>query len=166
MGSSISDAVRAAVLSAKAFVDVSRRGTSAAAGIEFAIIVPFLLLGFIGAVDLGIGVYRNMQVHDAAQAGAQYAVANGFNPASIQTAVLNATSYSAISASPAPQQFCGCATTTGITNTSCGSSCASGAPAGTYVSVAASATYHPTLFSSGLFPNSFALSARSTVRIK
>lgn len=166
MGNSKSDIAHAGLLCAKDFVDASGRGISAAAGLEFALIVPFLLLGLIGAVDLGTGAYRNMQVHDAAQAGAQYAVANGFNAADIQTAVLSATSYSEISASPAPQQFCGCATTTGVTTISCGSSCASGAAAGTYVSVAASATYRPALIFSNIFPNSFALSARSTVRIK
>lgn len=143
-----------------------RDDTSGIAAIEFAIVVPFLLLGIVGAVDLGIGIYRDMEVRDAAQAGAQYAVVNGFNASNVSAAVTSATPYSSVAVSPAPKQFCGCATTAGVTNTTCGSVCPNGYTAGTYVSVSAAATYYPSLLYSTVFPKSFALTAQSTVRIK
>lgn len=142
---------------------------SGVAAIEFAIVVPFLLFGLVGVVDLGIGIYRNMDVQNAAQAGAQYAAMNAsqsFNPSKVSAAVTNATPYASIAASPAPVQFYGCATTTGITSVSSGSTCSNGTTAGTYVTVSASATYYPNLLYSSFFPKSFALAAQSTVRIK
>lgn len=136
------------------------------AAIEFAIIIPMLMLMFVGLVDLGIGVYRSMEVKNAAQAGAEYAVVNGFNASAISTAVTSATRYSSIAASPAPTQFCGCASNTGVTNATCGATCSNGFTAGTYVTVSAAATYYSSLIYSRLFPKSFALTAISTVRIK
>lgn len=142
------------------------RSISGVAAIEFAIVVPFLILGFIGVADLGIGIYRDMEVRDAAQAGAQYAVLHGFNTATISAAVTSATPYSSISAEPGPIQFCGCATETGITTVTCGSLCSSGQTAATYVRVWASATYYPNLLYSSIFPSRFPMTAQSTVRIK
>ncbi len=146
------------------------------AAIEFAIIVPLLILMLVGVIDLGLGMYRNMQVQESAQAGAQYAVVKGCTASDISNAVTSATSYSSIAASPGPVEFCGCATATGLTNitnqnTTCssacsGSTCSNGYTAGTYVTVSASATYYPSLIYSSLFPKSFALTAQSTVRIK
>ena len=136
------------------------------AAIEFAIVIPLLMLLFVGLVDLGIGVYRSMEVKEAAQAGAQYAVVNGFNASAISTAVTSATRYASIAASPAPTEFCGCPSNTGVTNAACGSTCSSGYTAGTYVTASAAATYYPSLLYSSLFPKSFALTAQSTVRIK
>ena len=134
------------------------------ASIELAIIAPVLLLFMICTLDLGVGVYRNMQVQNAAQAGAQYAIAHGFQATLISSAVANATSFSGISANPAPNQFCGCAASTGVTNAACGSRCSGGLLAATYVTVSAQGTYN-TLFPYPVIPNSFTFTARPTVRI-
>ena len=48
------------------------------AAIELSIIAPMLVLALVCTADLGLGIYRNMQVQNAAQAGAEYAVTHGF----------------------------------------------------------------------------------------
>lgn len=113
-----------------------RRGTAA---IEFALAAPVLVLLLAGVVELGFGIYQAMQVQNAAEAGALYAAENGWDPAGISAAVLNATGATGITASPAPQQFCGCPAANGIVVAACGATCAGGDPAGSYIQVNASA---------------------------
>lgn len=139
-----------------------RRGVAA---IEFAIMVPALVMMTVCTVDLGMGIYTNMQVQDAAQAGAQYAIAHGFDVNSISTAVSNATGQSGISASPPPVQYCGCATAAGVTNVTCGAACPAGAVAGTYVQVSTQATY-TTILPYPMIANTFNLTAQAAVRVQ
>ena len=141
-------------------------GIRGAAAVEFAIIAPVLMLMSVCAIDLGVGFYRYMQVASAAGAGARYAAVNGFSSSTITTAITNATANSGITASPAPSQFCGCPTTSGISTVSCGSTCTGGATAGTYATVSAHASYSP-IMSYPLVPrDGFTFSATSTIRIQ
>lgn len=136
-----------------------------AAAIEFGIIVPMLALILVSATDVGLGVYRKMQVEDAAQAGAEYAIRHGFDTNAISAAVLAATSASTISSSPAPVQFCGCAAGTGVTRTSCGAACPGGGTAGTYTTVSAQGSYS-TILNYTVVPDTYTFSAQSTVRLQ
>src|SRR5215831_6895991 len=77
-------------------------GTAGTAAVEFAILSVLLVLMMVAVIDLGMGLYRGIQVRNAAQAGAAYAMAKGYNASSITSAITNATSFSQISASPAP----------------------------------------------------------------
>lgn len=147
------------------FVSSREDGIRGVASIELAIIAPMLLLFLVCTLDLGLGVYSGMRVQNAAQAGIQYAVAHGFKPGSISSAVTNATSLADISVDPEPSQFCGCPGSTGITSAACGATCPSGLQAATYVTVSARATYN-TLFPYPLIPNSFTFLAQPTVRIQ
>lgn len=147
--------------SLRRFID-HRKG---AAAIEFAVVAAMLLLLMVGAADYGMGFYRKMQVQNAAQAGAQYAMLRGFSPSSIMAAVTNATSFSEVTATPAPSQFCGCPTSIGVAIAACDSTCAGGLVAGTYVTVSAQGTYN-TLLSYPLIPDSFTFASNSTVRIR
>ncbi len=131
--------------------------------IELALLAPPLILLMIGIADYGAAVYRKMQVQHAAQAGAEYAIKNGFSATPISNAVTGATTYASISATPAPAQSCGCAAGTTITAATCGSTCAGGVTAGTYVTVSAQATYSTLIPYPGI-ANSFTLSAAATVR--
>lgn len=141
-------------------------GCSGLAAIEFAIVAPTLVLLFISTADLSLGIYRKMQVQNAAQSGAAYAMLYGFAKTSISSAVTNATGYSSVAASPQPNEFCGCpSASTGVTSISCGSSCPNGATAGTYVTVSAQATYE-TILPYPMLPNSFTFNAQSTVRLQ
>src|SRR5258708_38861884 len=108
-----------------------RRGGNTA--IEFALIAPVLAGMLVGMTDLGVGIYENMQVRNAAQAGAQYAIAKGWDSTAIQNAVTGSGSMSGISASPAPAKSCGCACGTTIAAAACGTACAGGATGCTYI---------------------------------
>ncbi|WP_283806402.1 TadE/TadG family type IV pilus assembly protein [Bradyrhizobium murdochi] len=132
---------------------------------EFAIMIPLFSLMVISVTDIGLAVYRKMQVENAAQAGTQYAIVRGFNKTAISNAVISATNSSAVSASPEPVQFCGCPTGTGINTVSCGTVCPGGAVAGTYAKVSARATYY-TLIDYQLVANTYSFNAESTARLQ
>jgi Flp pilus assembly protein TadG len=135
------------------------------AAIEFAVMAPTLVMMAICTVDLGMGIYRNMQVQDAAQAGAQYAMRHDFDANQLATVVSNATGLSGVSASPAPVQYCGCASSTGVAHIACGSTCPTGAVYGNYVQVSSQATYQ-TILPYPMIANSFTLTAQSNVRVQ
>lgn len=149
-----------------------RRGllscTRGAAAIEFAIIGGVFSAMLVVSGDIGLAYYANMQVQTAAQVGAQYAVNHGksaFDASAISNAVLNATSTTGISASPAPTEFCACPSGTTLTTAACGTVCADGTGAGTYARVSASRT-HTVVVPYPWLPASYAQTATSTVRTK
>lgn len=147
------------------FIGPGADGVRGAAAVEFAIIAPALVLMMIPTVDFSLGIHRRMQVQNAAQAGLQYAALHGFNASAITSAVTSATSFSGISASPAPSQFCGCASSTAITTIACSSTCSGGLTPGSYVTVSAQATYNTLLPYPGIQP-SFNFTSQSTVRLQ
>ena len=129
---------------------------------------PLLVALLIPMVDFGIGFYHQMQVQDAAQAGAQYALIHGWNSANsnaIQLAVTNATSLTSISPSPAPVESCGCPQGTSVAAVSCGGTCTNGQTAGTYVTVSATAIYYP-LLTYSILGQSVTLTAQAMARIQ
>jgi Flp pilus assembly protein TadG len=137
-----------------------------AAAIEFAIVGAVLCLLVVATGDIGMGFYSYMQVRNSAQAGAEYAAVHGYNSSAISSAVTSATSVTGMTASPAPAQFCGCASGSSVNSVTCGTICASNnMTAGTYVTASASRTYS-TLISYPMFPASYQQTATSTVRIQ
>lgn len=138
---------------------------SGLAAIEFAVIAPTLAMVLICTCDIGLGIYHEMQVETAANAGAQYAALHGFSTSGIASAVTTSTSGFPVSATPAPVQSCDCPNGTGVTPVTCGSTCADGTLAGTYVTVSAGGNY-TTIIPYPMFPNSFPLSAAAVVRIQ
>jgi Flp pilus assembly protein TadG len=123
-----------------------KKGNAAA---EFGLLFPILLVAILGVVDLGWDAVEAQSASAAAQAGADYAIVNGFDVAGITSAVTSSSSLGGITASPAPTNTkTGCASGTGI------GSCA-GQPAGTYVVVSAKASFAPILSWVGT-PPSFA----------
>ena len=135
------------------------------AAVEFALVAPMLAAALVAMIDLGIGFYEKMEVENAAQAGAEYAIARGWNATSVANAVTASGTLAAISATPAPTQSCGCASGTTVAAASCGSVCPSGAAAGTYVTVNAQAQYKTILSYPGL-KSPMTLSAQSIVRLQ
>jgi Flp pilus assembly protein TadG len=131
---------------------------------EFGLVAPILGAVLVPVIDIGMGFYQNMQVQDAAQAGAQYAMAHGWNSTAIETAVTGATTLS-INASPAPALSCGCPSGASVVSAACSSTCADGQAAGTYVTVRAQAVYK-TLVPYPAIGSSVTLSATSTARIQ
>lgn len=145
-------------------------GVRGAAAIEFAVLAALLLTMMIGTADLGMGFYRKMQVQNAAQAGAQYAMAHAFEDtgmAAVEDVVRNATSFSDIVAVPQPYRFDGCPTANGVIAPDAELRCPDGSTPGAYVSVSAQAAYK-TIVPLPLLgiPDRFILEARSVVRVQ
>jgi Flp pilus assembly protein TadG len=138
---------------------------SGVAAVELALIAPVLTLMMVAVTDIGMGIYRKMQVEHAAQVGAQYAMRNGFDANAISNAVISATRVSSITAFPAPVNFCGCATASGVSTVSCGTTCPGGAVAGTYTTVSAQGTYS-SLLNYQCVPQNYNFSAQSTARLQ
>lgn len=141
------------------------RGRSGLAAIEFAIIGPVIVIALICTCDLGLAIYHDMQVESAADAGAEYAALYGYDATKISNAVIASTSGFTINASPAPVQSCDCPTNGGVTQVTCGNTCADGTLAGTYVTVSAAGTY-TTIIPYPALPKSFALSSTTVVRVQ
>jgi Flp pilus assembly protein TadG len=165
---------------------VSRHDRGAAM-VEFAIVSPIFIALLAGVVDFGMMLYQQTVVVTAADAGALYAIASGYNQGNITTAVQNSTDNvyygSAVHANPASTQFCGCPVSSSPwVNQLCSSSCTlpcaetyptscSGSPAGTYVTVNAQSTYTPIIpwtfrpWSYVMGSAAVTLNATSTVRV-
>lgn len=140
------------------------RNQAGMSALEFALATPILLAVVSPVADLGVAFSEEIQVQQAAQAGAQYALLHGFNGTAISSAVTGATALS-VSATPAPSQSCGCPNGTAIVAATCGTSCSNGENAGSYVFVNAQATYTPVVPYS-LFGSSVTLVAQSTIRVQ
>jgi Flp pilus assembly protein TadG len=133
--------------------------------IEFGLIAAVMCVLFLGLFDFGIGYWQKIQVGNAARAGGEYAIVNGWNQSNIATAITSATGLSSIAATPAPTKFCGCPkTSAGIATAACGSSCTGGGTAATYVTVNAKASY-TSIFTYPGIANPLTLAASVTVRI-
>ena len=134
-----------------------------AAGVEFALMLPALVLFVIGIVDVGALTYEQTEVSAAAHAGAQYAIRNGSSVTtdSITSAVTSATPFT-IQATPAPQRVKACVSDGSLIVTT-QSTCTGGVTPGTYIQVNAQATYTP-LISWGTLSMPTTLSAQAMVR--
>ena len=135
------------------------------ASVELAIIAPLLAMAIICTADLGLGIFRKMQVQAAAQAGAEYAIVKGYTQSGIVTAVTSATSFGAITAVPAPSQFCGCPTASGVTSAACNTTCPDASKVGAYVEVSAQGSYD-TILPYPTLPRTFLFTAKSTARVQ
>lgn len=143
-------------------VDFLRREDGAMA-IEFAIVGVILVMLLICGFDIGMAFYSYMQVQASAEAGAQYAAVHGYNTSAINTAAISATSTSGISATSS--EFCGCASSTGVSSAVCATTCSDGSAAGVYVSVTANRVYS-TLLSYPIISSTYRQASTSTVRIQ
>ena len=126
-----------------------RRARDGVSTVEFAFVSAILCILTLGVVDFGFGFWQSMQVQNAAQAGAQYAMINpGSSNTSISSAVTSATGLTGITvATGYPQTSCGCPTgsttsPTGMTwGVTCGSVCGVGGTAQTYKLIRAQKSY-------------------------
>lgn len=129
-----------------------RRAPGATRGIaapEFAVVGSMLVLVLVGITDLAVPMWQQMQVGNAARAGAINAALHGFNTTANALAATNATSLPVTVNTPT--STCGCPNaSTGITVATCGSSCTGAGAASSYVTVTTSYTYTPLLSYLGL----------------
>ncbi len=144
----------------------SPRARAGATTIEFALAAPLLLGLLMPLADLGLAFSQQIQVQQAAQAGAEYASIHPWNTNSvtaITSAVTSASRLGALTAAPAPDQTCGCPDGSKIAAATCNSLCANGEAAGYYIIVNAQVPYSPILPYS-LLGNPTTLAAQATVR--
>ena len=141
---------------------VAEDGVSA---IEFAFVAGILSMLLLGVCDFGLGFWEQMQVTNAARAGAEFAIKNGYDSTNVQTAVTNATNLSGVQANPPPSTSCGCPDATiGVSNATCGVGCPDGSTACTYLTVNARVSYS-TLFAWPGISSPMLLSSSATVRL-
>jgi hypothetical protein len=143
---------------------LTRWGRSGNAAIEFALAAPILFILLIGTAEVGLVMYHAMQVHNSVEAGALYAMTNGFDPPGIAAAVANSTGTQGIVTTPVPQSFCGCPDAGGLLAAPCDSQCADGGPPGQYVRINAALAHQTILPYPGL-PLPTTLTAQSIVRL-
>jgi Flp pilus assembly protein TadG len=139
--------------------------SAGSAAIEVGLMMPVLLVLLAGLVEVGFAVREAMQVQAAAEAGAGYAIKNGWDSAAISNAVANATGATGISASPAPVQFCGCPGAGSVTAVLCTVKCTGGTAPGVYVQVNASQP-HATILANLHLPIPAKFTAHATVRLQ
>ena len=140
------------------------RARSGAAGVEFALLLPALVLLLMGMFDYGALAFQTMQLSAAAHAGADYALRNGWNLTAVQNAVTNATTLASVSATPTPALSQGCITSGALVITT-GSSCPSGGTPGSYAVINAQAPFSPLIAWSALaLPTT--ITAQAVVRIQ
>ena len=90
-------------------------GTEGAALVEFTIFAPLLVIMSIYTMDFGLLFFNKLEMQNAAQAGAQWAIAYRlWNQSEIANAAKNATGLSASQITVASFEFCGCPSTTGV----------------------------------------------------
>jgi Flp pilus assembly protein TadG len=166
-----------------------RRAVDGVAAVEFALLASVLVAPLtLVLYDVGTALFRQMEVSNAARAGAGYAAYCGcFQPVStiagqpsITSAVANASSNGfVVAATPAPSEACACpdgtlasalgsSATPGGTPSCGGTNCTAhgGGFDSTYVTVNAQATYNPIFPIAGVVPaGGFVLTSSATVRI-
>jgi hypothetical protein len=147
----------------------SQRGASL---VELAIVIPFLVLLALGAIDFGRAFYLSIEVANAARAGVQYGAANGnlTNFAGMETAA-NADAFD-VPGGVAPNAVWGCECSDGSTssqNCSPVPTCPGGASGPIYlvdyVQVYTSATYTPLIPWPGI-PLSIPMSSQAKMRLE
>jgi len=166
---------------------VGREGTSGAALLELAIVVPVMFLIFVTVLDFGMAFYLEMEAQHAVQAGVEYALENSGKAAvdcsstssdpfcqGVASAITHATaSLSGDSFTPGVTgPFRGCPSSTGVVATPT-AACSGTGSAGYYIRVSATYTYTPigvvragSLFPSNIFSGSSNLSASAMVRVQ
>jgi Flp pilus assembly protein TadG len=113
--------------------------------IEFAFIGSMLVTLAIGMLDFGMALWQQMEVGNAARAGAEYAAVHGWGTdgSAVQTA---ATSATTLSVTASPSQVCGCPdASSGVTLTGqsppCTTPCSNGGSLSAYISVSTQSSY-------------------------
>jgi len=103
------------------------RNRSGSAAIEFGVVGGMLAMCLVSVVDVGRIALLDMQTNFGVEAGALYAAKNAFDATAISQVVASATN-SKVVASPSPYLFCGCPTSSGVTEMSKAETAASSVP--------------------------------------
>lgn len=111
------------------------------AAVEFALLVPVLILLVAGLIDFGRAYFTKMQLENAARAGAQYGLLHGSDDlATIQDVVRQASEVPTADLTVSTSTFCACPDGTAQ---NCVSGDCGGFKPGTYVTIGAQTAFVP-----------------------
>lgn len=146
----------------------SSRAQAGNALVEFALVMPFLMLLLLGVVEIGRYAYFAIQVGNAARAGVQYGAQNGVT-ALDTTGITNAVKADGNNAVAAltvtPTNYCWCYNGSSGTTVSCTGSCPSNSHLVEYVQVTVSGAVNP-LFNYPFLPSTLTVSNTATMRVQ
>ena len=146
----------------------SSRAQAGNALVEFALVMPFLMLLLLGVVEIGRYAYFAIQVGNAARAGVQYGAQNGVTALDTTgiTNAVKADGNNAVAAlSVTPANYCWCYNGSSGTTVSCTGTCPSGSHLVEYVQVTVSGAVNP-LFNYPFLPSTLTVSNTATMRVQ
>jgi len=133
--------------------------------VEFALVLPFLMMLVMGAYDFGRGFTEKLRLNSAARAGAQYALQKynmvGDDAGVIQSARDDAEDVND-TLNVTPRYFCTCLTGGGIP---CGTSCAGGEVPMRYIEVDVSGPFE-FMFDYPMTSGSMTLQGHAELRLR
>jgi Flp pilus assembly protein TadG len=130
--------------------------------VEFALILPVLVVLLLAGADLGLAVNEKMRLTSAARAGAQSAYQKSGDTGGVTLAARQAAGSSADGLAVVAQSFCACASGAAA---ACSETCPDGTGTRSYVSVSVSRVWSPVLAYPGL-GQGLTLSGSMTVRVR
>jgi Flp pilus assembly protein TadG len=137
-------------------------GEEGSSVLELALVMPMLMLLFVGAMDFGQAYYVGIEVTSAAEAGTSYGVANPTDTAGMASA---ATLDAADVTSMVPTATWGCECSDGTGGSvSCAATPSCLINVVNYVDVKTTVTYKPMLIWPA-FPSSFTIAGHSRMRV-
>jgi Flp pilus assembly protein TadG len=145
-----------------------RRSERGVAAVEMALLLPVLVLLFMGIVEFGRAFYTAITLAHAARAGAQYGAQSPAKSSDV-TGIKNAATQEAqnivpISFMPDPRQFCKCPDSNTLINCNTGTCTNYGLPQ-MFVEVTTNKTYE-TLFSYPGIPSSIPMTRSAVLRVQ
>ncbi|HYH38550.1 MAG TPA: TadE/TadG family type IV pilus assembly protein [Azospirillum sp.] len=130
--------------------------------VEFALLMPLLVIILTGLVDFGRATYERMALETAARSAVQYARQNPNDTAGITAAALNSGGLDATATVEIPAPFCECPDGTSI---GCSTVCPSGDPILRFLSVTVRHDFEPFFPYPGL-PSPLALAGSAVIRVQ
>ncbi len=128
--------------------------------VEFALIVPVLLIMIMGLVDAGRAIGANARLGNGVTAGLRYALTDSYAVTAISSAALDGSRYAASDVTVAVQRFCECPDGTAV---DCSGTCTAGFKR-IYVLVAMTRT-QDTIFSYPVIGSSVTVSRTSSLQV-
>ncbi|HLO77312.1 MAG TPA: TadE/TadG family type IV pilus assembly protein [Magnetospirillum sp.] len=138
------------------------RCTKGVAAVEFALMLPILVMLVAAVADFGLAVNEKMRLTSAARAGAQWAYKKSGETGGVALAVQQASGLDPAQVTIGTQKFCGCVSGATV---SCLGTCNDGNGVRTYVTVSVSESWAPVIVSS-VMDGPVALTGTVTLRVK
>ena len=123
----------------RGFIDRTARDAAGNMAVEFALVLPAVLILLGGLLEFGSAMYASSALESAARAGAHYAFEKGLDKPGIEAAVKNASTFPPEKLTVASSMSCECAGAA----VSCGAECTGGYAPFKFVTVNVSAPNSP-----------------------